>query len=419
MNNGTNGTAASNVRRNVAILAGVLILIIAGSTFMSLRPRRIRIEVIKPVRQDILSTITTNGKLEPTRNFEAHSPGPMTIKRLLVHEGDRVTEGQLLLELDDSNARAELARATAQLRTAQAQAAALQAGGSQEEVLTRQAELVKARSEYDAANRNLQALTRLVARGAASQEEIIAARERVQRAQAQMELLQHKGTQRFSKQDLERVEAEVANAQAEVAAAQDVIARANIRAPFTGTVYALPVRPGAFVNTGDLLLQAAQLQHMQARAFVDEPEVGRLRMGQPVKLTWDALPGRVWNGKITALPTNIVARGSRMVGEVLCAVDNQDTSLLPNVNVTVVIVTADTANTLTLPREAVHEERNRQLVYVVDGDHLSVRAVQTGVANLTRIEITNGLSENDTVALSSLSPSPLAEGATVKVVQNE
>ncbi len=418
MANGTNGTAAENARRNWAILAGVVVIVLAVSAFVSLRPRRIRVQITKPQRQDILSTITTNGKAEPRQNFEAHSPASTTVKRILVHEGDYVKPGQLLLQLDDETARAEFARATAQLRAAQASYAALQAGGSQEELLNRQASLTKAKGEHDIASRNLQALTRLEKEGAASQQEVAAARDRLSRAEADLEFLQQKGARRFSRYDQERVQADLANAEAAVKAAQDLIASSNVQAPFAGTVYSLPVRQGAYVNAGDLLVQVADLARMQVRAFIDEPDIGRLQMGQAVRISWDGLPGRVWNGQVSALPTNIVNRGSRMIGEVLCVVDNQDKKLLPNVNVTTVVVTADTTNALTLPREALHQEEHRSIVYVVEDGRLVGRPVKTGVANLTRIEITQGLSENDTVALASLSPSPLSDGAIVKVVEN-
>jgi HlyD family secretion protein len=418
MANGTNGTAAGSAPRNWAILAGVVVIVLAVSAFVSLRPRRIRVQITRPQRQDILSTITTNGKVEPRQNFEAHSPASTTVKRILVHEGDYAKPGQLLLQLDDETARAEFARATAQLRAAQASYAALQAGGSQEELLNRQASLTKAKGEHDIASRNLQALTRLEKEGAASRQEVAAARDRLNRAEADLEFLQQKGTRRFSRYDQEKVQADLANAEAAVKAAQDLIASSNVQAPFAGTVYSLPVRQGAYVNTGDLLVQVADLARMQVRAFIDEPDIGRLQMGQPVRISWDGLPGRIWSGSVSALPTNIVNRGSRMIGEVLCVVDNQDKKLLPNVNVTAVVVTADTANALTLPREALHQEEHRSIVYIVENGRLVGRPVKTGVANLTRIEITQGLSEKDTVALASLSPSPLSDGAAVKVVEN-
>lgn len=419
MANGTNGTTAASARRNRVILGGTVFLLLAVGAFVWLRPHRIRIQITRPQREDILSTITTNGKVEPLRNFEAHSPGPTTVKRILVREGDHVKAGQLLLELDDATARVQLAHATAQLRAAQAGNAAIRAGGSQEELLNREASLAKARGEYDAANRNLEALTRLQKEGAASQQEVAAARSRLSRAEADLHVLQQKGSARFSRYDQEKAQADLANAEAAVKAAQDLIASSNVEAPFAGTVYFLPVHQGAYVNGGELLVQVADLQQMQVRTFVDEPDVGRLRMGQAVKISWDGLPGRVWKATVSALPTTIVSRGTRMIGEALCAVDNQDRKLLPNVNVTAVIITADTGNALTLPREALHQQDNHNIVYVVRDGRLVGRPVQTGVSNLTRVEITNGISENDTVALASLSPVPLSNGAVVKIVENQ
>ena len=76
---------------------------------------------------------------------------------------------------------------------------------------------------------------------------------------------------------------------------------------------------------------------VRVRAFVDEPEMGLLAERQLVEITWDAQPGRVWNGKTEILPKAVVARGSRSVGEVICSVDNAKLELLPNINVNVVV----------------------------------------------------------------------------------
>ena len=65
------------------------------------------------------------------------------------------------------------------------------------------------------------------------------------------------------------------------------------------------------------------------RAFVDEPEIGKLEQGQLVEVTWDALPGRVWKGTLETLPTTVVQHGTRMVGEVTCVIQNEDLKLLP------------------------------------------------------------------------------------------
>ncbi len=149
-------------------------------------------------------------------------------------------------------------------------------------------------------------------------------------------------------------------------------------------VYSLPVREGAFVNTGDLLVQVADLHKIRVRAFVDEPEIGKLQPGQLVEITWDALPGRVWKGTIETLPTTVVQHGTRMVGEVTCVVENQDLKLLPNTNVSVAVVTMRQENALTVPREAIHQDADGQYVFEVVNGELKRRNVTTSVSNLTQ-----------------------------------
>jgi HlyD family secretion protein len=104
------------------------------------------------------------------------------------------------------------------------------------------------------------------------------------------------------------------------------------------------------------------------------------------------------------------------VGEVTCTVDNHDLRLLPNVNVGVTIITAEHSGVLTLLREAVRMDDTKPYVYQVEDGVLKRRAVEVSLQNLTRVEITAGLSEHSEVALTTLDAKPLAEGARVKVV---
>src|ERR1700753_3980898 len=107
----------------------------------------------KVVRQEIASIISTNGKIEPIKSFEAHAPAPATVNKVLVAEGDHVKAGQLLVQLDDADARAQAARALSQLRSAEASLQAIKAGGTQEEVLTIHSDLTKAQAELDDSQR--------------------------------------------------------------------------------------------------------------------------------------------------------------------------------------------------------------------------------------------------------------------------
>src|SRR3954468_7566998 len=104
MANGTNGNGQPRSSRAWVYIAAIIAVVILVSAFMSLRPRRIRITIAKPSRQDITKTINTNGKVEPVKNFEAHAPESAAVRRILVHEGQKVKKGQLLVQLDDAQA---------------------------------------------------------------------------------------------------------------------------------------------------------------------------------------------------------------------------------------------------------------------------------------------------------------------------
>ncbi len=331
-------------------------------------------------------------------------------------EGDHVRKGQLLLLLDDADLRSQAARAQARIKAAEAEQSDLNTGGTREERLTLDAQLIKAQSTRDEGQRNLEAFRRLQQQGAASAGEVHQAEEALQRAQADTNLLEQKKKDRYSLPEVARVQAQGTEAEASYAAAEDALTKSSVHAPFDGIVYALPVKQGAFVQAGDLLLQEGDLSKMLVRTFVDEPDIGRLATGQKIEVTWDALPGRIWKGTVSTIPAAVKLRGSRNVGEVTCSVDNHDLRLLPNVNVGVTVITAEHSDVLTLLREAVHMDDTKPYVYQVADGTLKRRDVEVSLQNLTEVEITAGLPEHSLVALSSVDAKPLTDGARVKVV---
>src|SRR5262245_24429205 len=381
-------------RRLWLIVGAVILAVILLGAYASLSREAIPVRAEQARRETIVNSISTNGKVEPIENFEAHAPIATTVRQLLVHEGDSVKKGQLLLRLDDAEARAQAARALSQLRAAEASLHAVETGGTQEEVLTNEAELVKARGELDAARRNLESMRRLQQRGAASPAEVQAAEERLKSAEAEANVLEQKVKGgRFSRPEVVRAQAAVAEARAAYAASHELVANSNIVSPRAGIVYFLPAREGAYVNPGDLLVQVADLHHLQIRGFVDEPDIGRLGINQKVNITWDAVPGKTWEGALTRVPTTVTQRGTRNVGEITVEVNNPDLKLLPNTNVNVSVLTAKQDNALTVSREAVRQEGGQHFVYeIVDGE-LRTKLVQTGISNLTRVEIKDGLKE--------------------------
>jgi len=319
--------------------------------------------------------------------------------------------------MDDADTVAKIATANAALHSAEATLHDVDQGGSQDERIGFSGDLSRAQQQQQQASNDLAALKALQQKGAASGSEVASAEQRLLTAQSSVKGLETRSTQRYSATDHSRAQAQLADAKASLAAAQAAYANDNIRAPFAGTVYSIPVSNYDFVPAGENLLDLADLNRIQVRAYFDEPEIGKLAAGQPVKIVWDAKPTQTWHGHISRAPTTVITYGTRNVGECIITVDDARGDLLPNTNVVVTVTTSQRFNVLSVPREALHTEGGDFVFRVVD-NRLVRTPVQVGVGvNLTRVEILSGLTEKDTVALSAVNNRELTNGLPVKIVE--
>jgi HlyD family secretion protein len=409
----------TETRRLNPLMLWVIFLAVIGLAFVIVRAtsrEAVEIRARAVTRQNLLSTVSTNGKVEPIDEFQAYAPAPGIVAKVYVQVLQKVRIGDLLLKMDDSDAVAKLATATANLRTAEATLHDMEHGGSQEERLTLSGDQSRAQLQQQKATKDLAALKELQLKGAASPSEVAAAEQQLQAANNALQGIQMRGTQRYSPADKARIEAQVADARATVAAAESTYAAFNIRTPKAGTVYSIPVSTYDFVPAGENLVDVADLNKIQIHAYFDEPEIGKLAVGQAVKITWDAKPNQTWHGHISIAPTTVITYGTRNVGECIITVDDARGDLLPNTNVIVTVTTAERFNALSIPREALHTDGGDFVYRVVNGK-LVRTPVQVGVAtNLIRAEITSGLTDQDTVALGAINNRELSNGLSVKIV---
>jgi HlyD family secretion protein len=396
--------------------AGIL-LVIVFFVARYLTRDEIPVHATTASRVELSKTIPTNGLVEPVRNYEYHSPLATSVKAIDVQQGDHVKAGQLLMQLDDVNARTRVASAESALRSAQATLEATEQGGTLEQRQSLDSSISRGQLDLAQAQRELAALQKLQTTGAASASEVAAAQQRVALAQQNQAALQTRLQTRYSSAEMDRARSAVADAQATLSAARIVLANTEFRAPIDGTVYSIPASVSDFVEEGKLLLQMADLKKVRVRAYFDEPEIGDLAVGQKILIVWDARPGRQWHGHIEALPSTIVTFNTRNVGEVLVAIDDADDGLLPDTHVTVTVTTSSQPNTLTVPREALHSENGKPYVFRIVNGVLARTPVTTGSINLTEVAITSGLKDGDLVATSSLNGLPLEDGVSVKVVR--
>lgn len=400
-----------------AWLGAAIILVLVFMSVRSLTRTRLEVRAAQANHQPINTTISTNGRVEPENNFPLICPISTTVKAVYVQAGDQVAAGKLLMLLDDVQARARLATAQAAVKNAEAAVEAATHNGTREQQEASAAEVTRARMDRDDAQRNLDAMTRLNATGAASASEVSAARQRLAAADASLEAAQTSSQGRYSPLEIERAKSALDDAEANLVAAQQVEDQTKVVAPAAGTVYSIDVRARDFVEQGKQLGQLADLHQERVRAYFDEPELGNLAVGQPIEVKWEARPGRVWHGHIERIPVTVIHLETRTVGEVLVDIDDPDGELLPDTNVTVTVTTASQPNALSIPREALHMENGKAYVFKIVEEELKRTPVTTGSFNLTQVAIISGLNAGDWVATGTLSGQPLQEGVPVKEIK--
>ena len=412
----------------------ILLLLACGLApllvWLSGRKPAAKISAMTPTRENLVSSISSNGKVEPISPFVVRAQLDTFVKKIYVTEGQAVKRGQLLLELNVKEVAAQLAESRAKLLRAQDDLRAARAGGKADEAAKVAGDLAKAEGERDRLQRNHDSLARLAAGQAATKEDLATNDQALANAKADVtRLLAVK--QQFDQQarlDAERGELQVQQTLSEMAALEDKVNNGRIEAAADGTLYALgrdvaglPLKAGDYVKVGDLLAEMADLHKVRVRAFIDEPDLGGLEADEPVIITWDALPNRSWQGKTEIIPKQVVPHGTRSVGELLCAVNNDKIELLPNINVNVRINSRERMNVLAVPRGAVASEGGRRYVYVVKANELGVgksqlekREIRVGIADATSYEVMSGLQEGEMVALPG--DTDLHDGMAVKVV---
>jgi HlyD family secretion protein len=352
----------------------------------------------KTTRETLSDTVSTNGRVEPIEYTDVHVDASGMVRRLLVHQGDAVRQGQVLAELSQPGLTEDLQASEARAEEARAALETLRAGGRTADRAEMQGSLNRLVTERGAAQRNLESLERLLASKAATAFEVQQAQQALNDLDVQIQSLRTRETSLVGKGDLESAEARLREAEANVQLARTHIGQNTIRTPLAGTVYDLPAREGAYLNAGDAVGSVGKLDPVRVRVYVDEPELGRVAPGEAVRITWDALPGKEWTGTVEKRPSEVVALGTRQVGEVLCTINNPNHEIVPGTNVNAFILTQVVPNALTIPKTAVRRE-NGIGVYLLRKDNtIGWQSVKTGVSDALRVEAVSGLHDGDAVA---------------------
>jgi HlyD family secretion protein len=389
------------VKRLFLILLVAIPLLLLGGWLYRANNDAPKVPFAKARRETLISTLPTNGKLEPIEWMAVRSDAAGLVDQLPVKEGQQVAKAAVLAELRAPGLAAELSARQAQVEQAQAELATIERGGRSTELAEIANNLARARLDHEGAQRDYNELKRLEEKQAATHAEVIVARGKVREAEIEIESLDRKRAALITNTDRIVAQARLKEAEAALELTRRKIAETVIRAPMAGVLYSLPIRLGTYLNPGDLVGSIGRLDRMRVRVYVDEPELGRVAVGLPVSISWSALPGKQWRGTVEQMPAQVAPLGTRQVGEVLCTIENPDEELKPGTNVDAEIRSSTVEGALTIPKEALRRESTGTGVFILQSDTVAWRAVKTGTSSVTRVQITEGLVEGDAVALPS------------------
>jgi HlyD family secretion protein len=395
------------VRRSRSWLAVIVIGAGAIVTWVALKKTSPpEVNFTKATRETLVSSLNTNGKVEPIEWMPVRSERAGVITRTWVSKGSMVRRGDPLVELDTRVASADLSKAQAAIQEAQAQERVLTQGGRVAERQQIEADLARARLDLDAARKSHQALERLVSKQAATRQELDSARQLVDQLDLKIQALEKNKAALVTGTDQEIAQARLQQAESAAAVARTNLDLSVIRAPMDGTVYDFDLKPGSYVNPGDPIAKVGRLDRLRVTVYVDEPELGKVRAGELVAITWDGLPGHQWKGKVDKLPAQIVPLGTRQVGEVGCVIENPDRDLPLNANINADIQVTVAENAIAIPKEAIRRQGSDAGVLLLEGDRAVWRKISLGISNYTKSQVLSGLKDGDAVALPSEKPIP-------------
>jgi len=365
----------------------------------------------------LVDTLMTNGKVEPVAYAAIRAERAGVLTKLLVEKGQTVAAGAVVAEIDSAEWRNAMDAAEARVAQVQAELNVQQSGGRASDLAEIDGQLAKLQLERQQTEAELTAVRRLIAKNAATKQEALVLEDRIAQIRQQRTALQSRRAVLFTPADRSVLEARLREARTAVAAARDKQGQGILRAPLGGVVYQVDPRAGSFLNPGDLVANIGRVDELLVKVFIDEPELGRVAPGMAASITWDAMPGRQWEGRVAAMPSQIVTMGTRQVGEVSVRIANVENALPPGANINAAVRSREAAQAVTIPKESLRREGGAQGVYVLAGNVVQWRAVKLGVTNITHAQVLEGVAAGDRVVLAT--DVPIRAGQTVTPVSED
>ena len=398
-------------------------------------------------QESLVSLVTASGEVKPTTYTNITAQGFGRITDILVKEGDRVKKGDKLLLQENIQASADVQAQSAATNSAESgvQAAEASYKAAQSDLTSQQANLEKAKLDWERGQG-------LYKDGLIPKQDFDQRKSTYDAQAATVE--SSKARVQSLKATLDQTHSMVNQSRAVLAHTQDVLHKTIYTSPINGIVSYLPERVGDYVvpgiqnSNGSFLMTLSDMSVVTAEVKVDETDIVNVKLGQEADVTIDAVPGKVFKGKVTEIGSQAVLRSSGLTTtqtttstqeakdfKVVVTLANPPENLRPGLSTTAKIKTAERKNVVAIPIQALAVRTRKDLeeaaksakskggsvtlaappptapgdpkkdevqgVFVVNGKKAVFRPVETGIAGVTDIEITKGLQPGDEIVIGS------------------
>jgi len=422
----------------------------------------VTVQTAKIAKQDsLVSQVTASGEIKPTTYTNIYAQGFGRIMEIVVKEGDHIKKGDKLLLQENVQANADVQAQAAAINSFQSgvQAAEASYKAAQSDLSMQQANLEKAKLDYDRGQG-------LYKDGLIPKQDFDQRKTAYDAAVASVDASKARMT--AQKAQLDQVRAQLDQNKAVLVRTKDVLSKTVYTSPINGMVSYLPVRLGEYVvpgiqnATGSFLMTLSDMSVVTSEVKVDETDIVNVRIGQDADVTIDAVPGKVFKGKVTEIGSQAVLRTSGLATtqtttsnqeakdfKVVVTLENPPDNLRPGLSTTAKIKTAERKDVVAVPIQALAVRSRKDLeqaakdakknsnvtlaapppvaagdpkkddiqgVFVVNGKKAIFRPVETGISGVTDIEITKGLQAGDEIVVGSYKAlRTLKPDASVKV----
>jgi HlyD family secretion protein len=407
----------------------------------------VTVQTAKVAKQDsLVSVVTASGEVKPTTYTNVTAQGFGRITEILVKEGDHIKKGDRLLLQENVQANADVQAQSASINASESgvQAAEASYKAAQADLIQQQANLEKANLDYDRGQG-------LFKDGLIPKQDFD---QRKTSYDATVAAVESSRARVLSlKAQLEMTRAQLNQSKAVLVHTKDILSKTTYTSPINGIVSYLPVRLGEYVvpgiqnANGSFLMTLSDMSVVTSEVKVDETDIVNVRIGQDADVTIDAVPGKVFKGKVTEIGSQAVLRSSGLATtqtttsnqeakdfKVVVTLQNPPDNVRPGLSTTAKIKTAEKKDVVAIPIQALAVRSRKDLeeaaknakkngsvtlaappppaagdpkkdevqgVFVVNGKKAAFRPVETGISGITDIEITKGLQAGDEIVVGS------------------